>query len=61
MNQTLIYHYEKQTKDLAKAHEELKQARRLKDDFINVAAHEELTVIIRALRAKKNTNIPISS
>jgi signal transduction histidine kinase len=43
MLETIRNHTKKQdelTKDLAKANEELKQASRLKDDFINVAAHE---------------------
>lgn len=47
------------TKDLARANEELKQAGRLKDDFINVAAHElrnpvqPILGLAQILRSKK--------
>ena len=66
MLDTIRNHNKKQdelTKDLARANEELKQAGRLKDDFINVAAHElrnpvqpilGLAQILRSKKMRKN-------
>jgi len=62
MLDTIRNHNKKQdelTKDLARANEELKQAGRLKDDFINVAAHElrnpvqPILGLAQILRSKK--------
>jgi signal transduction histidine kinase len=66
MLDTIRNHTKKQdalTKDLARANEELKQASRIKDDFINIAAHElrnpvqpilGLAQILRSKKMQKN-------
>jgi signal transduction histidine kinase len=45
-NKTLQQKVEERTKDLTKAYEDLKKMDKLKDDFINIAAHELKTPLI---------------